>query len=693
MRRNEATLTCGIRSFASIACTGFALAAVAGTPQSTANSSTARYLDSSDGRDWPGYGRTFGQQHYSPLAQIDQTTVGRLGLVWSFDLGPENSATQPIAVDGVLYFVTGLSLVHAVNAANGQLLWRYDPRPQSTPGFNLRASWGGVRGIAWWNGKIYTGTEDGRLIAIDAKTGRLVWSVQTFDPTSAAHINGAPRIFEGKVIIGFAGFGGMYRGYVTTYDAETGRRIWRFSTVPGNPADGFENKAMAMAAKTWAGEWWQSGGGSVWNAIAYDPDTDTLFIGTGSGSPHNRRVRSEDRGDNLFVSSIVALDGDTGAYKWHYQTTPGDTWDFDATMDIELADLTIEGKVRKVLLQAPKNGFFYVIDRLTGEFVSAAPYAKVSWASRIDLKSGRPVENSGARYPNGSTAEIWPSGWGAHNSVSMAYSPEAGLAYIPVIEAGMIWSDERVDLIRPAPNKEKMTVTGALVAWNPATQRAAWSVPHPTYLNGGVLVTAGNLVFQGTVDGTLKAYAATTGRQIWSFAAQAPLIAQPISYAVNGRQFATLLTGLGMGLSSQASVAYGGQIERYGIDPRSQARRVLTFALDGHATLPPAQAPAPPVADPTFQPDAQHAAAGQSIYNRYCTRCHGMVVIASIHAPDLRRSAIPLVPDAFEKIVRDGALAFNGMPAFNELTDAQLADLQQYIRTQAQELRLRGVAP
>ena len=558
-----------------------------------------------------------------------------------------------------------------------------------------------MRGIAWWNGKIYTGTQDGRLIAIDAKSGRPLWSVQTFPTDYPAHINGAPRVFNGKVIIGYAGTTGATRGYVTTYDGETGRKLWRFYTVPGNPTDGFENKAMGMAARTWAGEWWKSGGGAdVWNAIAYDADTDTVFIGTGSGYPWNRRVRSADQGDNLFVASIVALNGTTGAYKWHYQVTPGDTWDYDAAMDIELADLTIDGKVRKVLLQAAKNGFFYVIDRITGELISAKPYAKVTWASRVDLKTGRPVETPGARYPNGATTGIWPSGMGAHSWMPMAYSPKMRLAYIPAIEAGIGMSDRDVSLKKWRPPTDRTVegavdfvalkgsgaVDGRLVAWDPMTQKEVWEVPQPTYVNSGILATAGDLVFQGTIDGSFKAYSAASGRVLWTFPAKAPLVATPISYSVNGRQQVTLLTGLGMGIVAAVGGLDEG-VERYGIDPRSQARRLLTFALDGTSTLPPAEPASPPPADPGFMPDSISATAGELLYEQHCATCHGDEVIGSIHAPDLRRSAFPLSVRAFATIVRDGELVPQGMPAFGELTGEQLSNLRQYIRSEAEALR------
>jgi quinohemoprotein ethanol dehydrogenase len=696
--------TCLLRRFACILL-------LAQTCASHADGGAAgRYLDTSDGRDWPGYGRTFGQQHYSPLAQIDETNAARLGLAWSLDLGSGNSTTEPIAVDGVLYFAAGLSVVHAVDAASGMELWSFDPASAKSAGLNLRLSWG-VRGLAWWNGKIYVGTADGRLIAVDAKSGKPLWSAQTFGRDFPARINGAPRVFDGKVIIGFAGTTGKARGFVTAYDAETGRRLWRFYTVPGDPAAGFENPALAKAAKTWSGEWWRfGGGGDVWNAITYDPETDTVFIGTGSGYPWNRRVRSADRGDNLFVASIVALDGKSGAYKWHYQVTPGDAWDYDATMDMALADLVIDGKPRKVLMQAPKNGFFYVLDRLTGRLISAEPFAKVTWASRIDLDSGRPVEAPNARYPGGTTADIRPCGIGAHSWMPMAYSPKTRLAYIPTVDCGGPWSDKTIDprTWRPPADRAVLgaidgdtdtaqagietgadsaaEVDGALLAWDPAAQKAAWKLPRPTHVNGGILATGGNVIFQGTIDGSFAAYSAQNGRRLWSFDTRAPLLATPITYSVGGRQYVTLLTGLGMGLAAEAGML-GNRLDRYHVDPRTQARRVLTFALDGRLTLPAAFLPAPPPQDPGFVADAGGAGRGEELYARHCLDCHGVALIAAIHAPDLRRSSVPLTADAFARVVRDGALVPQGMPSFPELSDRQLEDLREYIRTHAAELR------
>ncbi len=459
---------------------------------------------SDDAGNWRGFGRADDEQHFSPLAEIDGNTISRLGLAWSFDLEAANSVTAPVAVDGVLYMATGYSVMRALDAVSGRELWRYDPEVPQAAGIRLRQGWGS-RGLAYLDGRLFTGTQDGRLIAVDAKTGEPLWSVQTLEPGDVRFISGAPRAFDGKVIIGHGGSdGGPTRGYVTCYDAATGRQIWRFWLVPGDPAKGFENAAMAMAAKTWTGEWWKlGGGGGAWNAFAYDPELKLVYIGTGNGAPWNQKIRSPGGGDNLFLSSIVAVNADTGAYVWHYQTNPGETWDYNATMDMELATLTIDGKPRKVLMQAPKNGFFYVLDRETGKLLSAEPFAKVTWASHIDLKTGRPVEAPNARYAKGSF-ELWPGPTGAHSWLPMAFSPQTGLVYIPASDRPMVINDDGVDLKGwrwPGHNivdggtrgDFNPDLPGAsmsyLVAWNPVTQKPAWKVQTPGFWGGGVMAT------------------------------------------------------------------------------------------------------------------------------------------------------------------------------------------------------------
>jgi len=661
--------------------------------------------DGSDGRDWAGYGRTNGQQHYSPLDEIGQATVPSLGLAWSLDLPPVNTVTEPLAVDGILYFATGLSVVRAVDAASGRLLWEYDPKVGEVAGRNMRAGWG-VRGIAWWKDKVYVGTHDGRLIAIDTRSGKPVWTAQTFDRGAPAYISGAPRVFNGRVLIGFGGTVGAVRGHVTAYDAETGKQLWRFWTVPGDPAKGFENEAMAMAAKTWSGEWWKFGGGAtVWNSMAWDAESDTVYIGTGSPYPWNHDIRSQGKGDNLFAVSIVALDGRTGGYKWHYQVSPGDTWDYDATMDIELAEISVRGKRRKVLLQAPKTGFFYVLDRRSGELISAEPFARTTWATRIDMTTGRPVEVPGARFPRGTTARIAPSTIGAHNWMAMAFNPETGLVYIPVqdFEATFTqipgkWeppADRTISggqLLGGGPEGGTVKATGRLLAWSPAEQRAVWQVPYPTFLNGGVLTTGGKLVFQGSLDGRLRAFAAQDGKQLWQFDAGAPILSAPITYVARGRQYVTVTTGGGTANSAYARSMVGPDIERFLADPRSQPRRVLTFALGAKGRLKPSAPPAAAAEDPAYRPDAKLEQAGMIAFMTHCSTCHGEMALGLANGPDLRRSALLADKAAFDGVVRGGAMRATGMPAYPEFDDGKLESIRQFLRAQAGRLRKRQAA-
>jgi quinohemoprotein ethanol dehydrogenase len=658
-----------------------------------------RLRDASNGGDWAAYGRTYGEQHYSPLSEINAGNVRQLGLAWSLDLGRGNPATIPVAVDGSLYFASGLSVVHAVDAVSGKQLWTYDPKVSEVAGLKLRGNWGS-RGVGYWDGKIYTGTVDGRLIAVDAKTGQPVWSVQTVPKEDGRYITGAPRVFDGKVIIGHGGADSWsIRGYVSTYDAESGKLLWRFYIVPGNPADGFEDKTQAMAAKTWAGDWWKyGGGGAAWNAFTYDADTDTVFVGTGNGTPWNRRVRSADRGDNLFLCSIVALDAKTGAYKWHYQVNPGESWDYNASMDMQLADLKIKGKPRKVLIQAPKNGFLYVIDRITGKLISAEKIAKVTWAEKIDVATGRPIEVPGIRYPDGQDFELWPSMIGAHSWPPSAYSPKAGLIFIPVMEKGAIYNDRGIKLTDwqrlpgnaddVAANfnfnvKDKLNNTSWLLAVDPATQKHVWKVHTATGWNGGVLATGGDLVFQGQTTNELDAYAAASGRKLWSFRTEASVVAAPITYVAGGKQYVTVLVGMG---TSAATVI--GQSDATVIDYRTQARRVLTFALGGREILPPAKiVKLVALEDADYHPNPVVATQGAILYGHYCVNCHGVDAIAGGFAPDLRTSGVPLSAEAFSSVVHDGGLLANGMPNFGDLDEGELNEIRQYLRSRAAVLR------
>lgn len=639
------------------------------------------------GSDWPDYD---GPQadHFSPLADIDADNVGRLGLAWHHDIevGP-SSLSAPVAVGGVLYFVAGHSVVHALDAATGKVLWRHDPEAWRLAGKRMRGSWGS-RGLAWANGRIFIGTTDGRLVALDARTGAPAWSVQTLEKGDGRYITGAPWVFDGKVLIGHGGADfAPVRGYVTAYDQRTGKRLWRFHTVPGNPADGFENEAMRMAAKTWTGEWWKfGGGGTVWNAMAYDPVFRRVYIGTGNGAPWNRKIRSPGGGDNLFVCSIVALDADTGAYVWHYQVNPGETWDYNAAMDIELAEIEVAGRRRPVILHAPKNGFFYVIDRENGKLISAEPFARVNWARRIDRATGRPVENPLARYPGGQAAIVAPSGSGAHSIEAMSYNPRAGLAFIPAQDTESIYADPadatgwRFEEGQPlntgvAPPPTGMTVKqprSMLIAWDPRGQKQRWRIDLPGARSfGGTATTGGGLVFAGDSTGRFRAYATATGRELWSFDAQTAVLAQPITYRAAGRQFVTVIAG---------SRAYNPAGQKVRWDYRRQTWRVLTFALDAKGQLPPAlpaEEATPPLPPAAVDPAAVER--GGASYVRRCMICHGAGLVAAGAAPSLPHSPIPRDAAAFRSVVREGALRGNGMPGFEQLSDREVEDLRHYV--------------
>jgi len=653
-----------------------------------------------DGRDWPAYGRTFSESRFSPLRQINDITVSRLGLAWSLDLDVTNSLTAPVEAGGVIYLAAGYSIVHAVRVTDGKLLWRYDPKVPEKAGAKLRAGWG-IRGLSLWNDKVYVGTQDGRLIALQARSGKPVWTVQTLDPANGASISGAPRVFNGKVVIGNAGgdFSPL-RGYVTAYDAESGKHLWRFYVVPGKPGskDGAaSDEVMDLAAKTWTGEWWKyGGGGNVWNSMTYDPEFNRLYLGTGNAEPSNWKIRSPGGGDNLYTASIVALDADTGHYLWHYQTTPGDAWDYDSSTDMTLATLKIEGRTRRVMLHAAKNGFFYVIDRENGRLVSAEKLGKVTWALRVDLATGRPVEAPGSRYEEKNIL-LWPSFQSVHHWTPQSFSPLTGLVYVPTVEMPFPFGDEGVDkknwnpkVLTPeyggfTPGDGDVPRDGGksiLKAWDPIAQKEAWSIESPGIAEGGTLATAGNLVIQGRADGHVHAYSADRGKDLWSFDAGVAVTGVPITYSVDGRQYLTMTSGPLGG----ATAAFGSVSARFGWESRGHPRRLLTFVLDGKAVLPPTPPPsfAKPLMAAEFTIDPAKVEAGSHVYVR-CLLCHGTAVVAGGNAPDLRASTVLLSATSFAAIVRDGALIKRGMPGFSELSDAELESLRHYVRAKARQ--------
>ena len=677
----------------------FAVSALAAT---TVDNAALR--NENDGRNWPAYGRTFSETHYSPLTEINRETVPRLNLAWTLDLDVTNNLSTPLAVDGIIYVASGYSFVHAVDAKTGKLLWRYDPEVAKAAGTKLRTGWG-IRGLSFWKGRLFVGTHDGRLISLDAKTGQPVWTVQTLDANDGSFISGPPRVFNDKVIIGFGGgdFGAV-RGYVTAYDTATGKQLWRWWTVPGDPAKGFENKSMEMAAKTWTGEWWKyGGGGTVWNAMTYDPEFNRVYLGTGNGGPWNWKIRSPGGGDNLFLCSVVALNADTGEYVWHYQTTPGDSWDYNSAMDMTLATLNIGGVPKKVLLHAPKNGFFYVIDRENGKLISAEKLGKVTWATKVDMATGKPVLTPNARYENGPVT-LWPSFQGVHNLYPQSFSPQTGLVYVPTIEMPATFGGD-VDYKNWKPLPSSIQFTGFptadgdapadagksfLVAWDPVKQRAAWQQPTPGPHNGGTLATAGDLVFQGQADGYINAYGASDGRRVWSYYAATAALGTPITFAIGKTQYIAILTGPLHG----APGGFGSMAARFGWDSRIHPRRLLVFVLDGKAKLPPTPPPvfAQPLDGPQMEVDEALVKEGIQQWSR-CQLCHGPGAVAGGTAPDLRASVVPLNPALFSLTVRTGIEA-RGMPKFTELNDRELDALRHYIRYRARlATRPNGVAP
>ena len=661
--------------------------------------------------NWIAHGRTYEEQRFSPLTKINKESVSDLGLAWYKDMGTNRALeATPIVVDGIMFFTSTWSRVYAVEAKTGETLWSFDPE---VPGEWARKACCDIvnRGVAVYQGKVFFASLDGRLFSLNAETGEKIWEVDTItDRTRAYTITGAPRVAKGKVYIGNGGAEYGVRGYVTAYDTETGEQVWRFFTVPGDPSLGFEDPAMEMAAKTWKGtNWWEfGGGGTVWNSIVYDPDFNNIYLGVGNGSPWTREIRSPGGGDNLFLASIVAVDADTGKYKWHYQTTPEDNWDYTAVQDMALADMEVDGEKKKVLLQAPKNGFFYVIDRSNGKVLRAHPFAAVTWATHVDLETGRPVENPEVDYSeNGSF--VLPGPLGAHNWQAMSVDLDAGLVYIPAQENAFFYAiDEnykKTGIYKRNPGRWNMGIEmsslaqnvlsnlesmpepgGFLKAFDPLTGETKWSVPIPHYWNGGVLGTAGGLVFQGDALGIFSAYDKETGERLWEFNTYTSMLAPPITFEIDGEQYVSILTGSGGGdlfggeplppIEIQASLTYN----NFG--------RLLVFKLGGQKEL-----PIPDVRDKTIPEQVLADASndqirnGESNYNQYCAVCHGFVVKSAGGLPDLRKMTTG-THDLFNKIVLEGILGSNGMAGFADvLSEDDVDNIHHYVRARAHEDR------
>jgi quinohemoprotein ethanol dehydrogenase len=643
---------------------------------------------------WLMDGGNYTAQRYSTLKNINESNVSKLGLAWSQELGTYRGVeATPLAIDGVLYSTIAFNITTAYDAATGKVLWTYDPK--------VPREWGRYaccepvsRGLAAWKHSIIIGTLDGRLISLDAKTGQPTWTAQTFDKTAPYSITGTPRVFGDKVIVGNGGADLGVRGFVSAYDAETGKFLWRFYTVPGDPAKGFENPAMEMAAKTWHGEWWKlGGGGTAWDSFTYDPELGLIYIGTGNGSPIVQYYRSPGGGDNLFLSSIVAIDANTGEYRWHYQTSPGEEWDYTSTQSIILADLTIRGRQRKVLMQAPKNGFFYVIDRKTGELLSAEHYVPTNWADRIDIPSGKP-KGGIARYGTDPVL-VTPGPGGAHNWFPMAFNPTTKLAYFPAYEHWFVYARDphfvpkpfrsnggwggytgetlakRMALQKEGDKREKAW----LLAWDPVKQQEAWRIPLPRHGNGGVLTTAGNLVIEGTTRQTLTIFRATDGKQLWEMNVQSAPVAAPITYTVNGEQYIAINAGWGGGAA---------QVERgSGTAQNRASARLLAFKLGAQEQLPPLP-DAPPIPDPPpLRASEDSIRKGAELFGSTCAQCHGQLAVGGVK--DLRFMTRE-THAAFNDIVLKGIRADKGMASFANLISAADADaIHAYLISRAHE--------
>ena len=651
------------------------------------------------GGEWLSYGHDYSEARYSTLTQINDGNVSELGLAWSFDTGSfRGLEATPLIHEGILYATRPWSSVFALDARTGALLWDYDPQVDRSMGWKACCDVVN-RGVALYEGRVYVGAIDGRLIALDAKSGEELWSVQTTDLERPYTITGAPRIADGKVVIGNGGSELGVRGYVTAYDAATGEQAWRFWVVPGNPADGFENDDMKLAATTWNGNWWEvGGGGASWDAIVYDPEARLVYIGTGNGSPWSHELRSEGAGDNLFLSSIVALDVDTGAVAWYYQTTPGDNWDYTAVQGLIMADLVINGAERKVIMQAPKNGFFYVLDRVTGELLSAEPYAEVTWASGISKETGRPIETPQARYKD-AVSVVSPGPGGAHNWHPMSYNPQTGLVYLPsqhgsrfsyVVDPDFEYKPGTWNIGVPLRSTQDMpqlpqeqyasgtgpapSSPGALLAWEPLSNKPRWQIDYPIAALGGTLTTAGNLVLHGIGDGRFFAYAADSGEKLWETDLGVGVMAPPVTYELDGTQYISVLAGWG-GAPALFGANFTGEYKAEG--------RLWTFKLGGEQNFEPVQGMAlPELSAIGFDNSAAVQTLGSNLYGERCASCHGRNggsggALADLRYADAGTYAI------FQNIVREGVFGGRGMPNLGEFVTVEDADaIKQFLLAQ-----------
>ena len=647
--------------------------------------------------DWPTIGVDYAETRYSRLDQINAANVKDLGLAWSYNLESTRGVeATPVVVDGIMYVSASWSVVHAIDTRTGNRIWTYDPQVDRSTGFKGCCDVVN-RGVALWKGKVFVGAWDGRLIALDAATGKEVWQKNTFEGQKGSlTITGAPRVFKGKVIIGNGGAEYGVRGYITAYDAETGEQKWRWFSVPGDPSKPFEDESMKRAARTWdsSGKWWEAGGGgTMWDSMTFDAELNTMYVGTGNGSPWSHKVRSPKGGDNLYLASIVALDPDTGKYKWHYQETPGDNWDYTSTQPMILADIKIAGKPRKVILHAPKNGFFFVLDRTNGKFISAKNFVPVNWASGYD-KNGKPMNIAAAR--DGSKPhDAVPGPYGAHNWHPMSFNPQTGLVYLPAQNVPVnLMDDKKWEFNQAGPGKPqsgtgwntakffnaeppKSKPFGRLLAWDPVAQKAAWSVEHVSPWNGGTLTTAGNVVFQGTADGRLVAYNATSGEKLWETPTGTGVVAAPSTYMVDGKQYVSVAVGWGgvYGLAARAT-------ERQG------PGTVYTFVVGGKARMPEFVAQRTGRLLQGVKYDPAKVEAGTMLYVANCVFCHGVPgVDRGGNIPNLGYMDASYIENLPSFVFKGPAMA-RGMPDFTgKLSGDDVESIKAFIQGTADAIR------